>query len=159
MRCPYCQHLQTRVLETRTHPSGEIRRRRECLKCKSRLTTTEVVLIQLPHVVKKDGSREPFNKDKLRKGLQLACLKRPVNLASIEEIVARIAKQVSGDEHDIDARQLGEMVMRELKAVDSVAYVRFASVYRTFHDVHEFVEYLDSHGHPMPLTMPIRSDL
>ena len=126
---------------------AEIRRRRECLACKGRFSTAEVVLMQFPHVTKKDGRVEAFDKEKLRKGLQLACLKRPVSLAQIESIVAKVCRYVlESNEKELATLRIGEIVMRELKALDNVAYVRFASVYRNFKDLQEFVQGLEIEG-------------
>lgn len=147
MKCPQCGHLQDRVIETRVQKEGDIRRRRECLSCKSRFNTIEAVLVQYPHVVKKDGRREPFNTDKLRRGLQLACKKRPVSISEIENLVNRISKwaQIRGD-RELGAAFIGQKVIEELKGLDDVAYVRFASVYKTFRDVQEFVQTLKIDG-------------
>lgn len=141
MKCPYCGHSDDRVLDTRVHKEGEqIRRRRECLQCKSRFSTQEVVCVDLPPVIKKDGRREPFDREKILKGLQAACQKRPVSIAQMEALVERVAKWVMGrTEREIPARSIGQRVMTELKALDDVAYIRFASVYKTFKDVNEFV--------------------
>lgn len=144
MKCPHCGHSEARVLETRVQKVGDIKRRRECSQCRGRFSTLEVVLCQLPHVVKRDGVSEPFNKEKLKNGIQLACLKRPVSLAQIEEISERIAQVVQDkNEKAISSVDIGTLVMKELKNVDDVAYVRFASVYRTFQDVQEFVATLE----------------
>lgn len=144
MKCPQCGHSDDRVLETRAQKDGEIRRRRECLKCKSRFTTVESVLLQFPHVKKKDGRHEPFSPEKLRKGIQLACLKRPVSLAVIEGLVNKVSRYIlEQNEKEISSLKIGQFVMRELKKTDDVAYVRFASVYRTFKDVQEFVQSLE----------------
>lgn len=143
MKCPYCNHLQDRVLDTRIQTEGDIRRRRECLNCKGRFTTLESVLISYPHIIKKDGRREPYNKEKLRRGIQIACKKRPVSIAQIEDIVGRISNWVqTAGEREVGAQSIGRIVVKELKKVDDVAYVRFASVYQTFRDVGEFVEAL-----------------
>jgi transcriptional repressor NrdR len=124
---------------------GGIRRRRECLKCKNRFTTLEILLKSLPHIIKKDGRREPFDKDKLRRGIQLACMKRDVSLPVIESIVDRISqKVVDSQENEISSYKIGYWVIEELKKTDDVAYVRFASVYKTFKDVQEFVKTLES---------------
>ncbi len=143
MNCPNCDHLESRVLETRVHKDGEIRRRRECLKCKLRFTTAEALLVQFPHVIKKDGRREPYNREKLRRGIQIACKKRPVSIAEIEAIVGRISSwvQANGD-RELNAKLIGQAVIEELRKMDDVAYVRFASVYKSFRDVNEFVESL-----------------
>lgn len=154
MHCPHCKHHDSRVLDTRIQKDGEIRRRRECLECKGRFTTVEQILFSYPMVIKKDGRREAFSLDKVKKGVQYACLKRPISLAQIEHIVdsvSRYAKETTKKE--INAKDLGQIVMQELKKLDDVAYIRFASVYRTFKDVHEFVESLEfspDHNPPSP---------
>jgi transcriptional repressor NrdR len=145
MRCPQCNHVEDKVLDTRVLKDGTaIRRRRECLNCRSRFSTQEGLLQDIPMVVKKDGRREPFSKPKLMAGLQAACQKRPVSLALIEQIVERVTRQVHERyEREIPSRMVGNLVMAELKNLDHVAYVRFASVYKTFKDVAEFVEELE----------------
>ncbi len=145
MRCPYCGHNEDRVLDTREHKEGEqIRRRRECLSCKSRFSTVESLNLNYPMIVKKDGRREPFNKDKILKGLMAACQKRPVSQTQLELIIDRISTWILGrGEKEISSRLIGQKVMMELRLLDDVAYVRFASVYRTFKDVQEFVETLE----------------
>jgi transcriptional repressor NrdR len=145
MRCPYCGHQEDRVLDTRIQREGEaIRRRRECLECNGRFTTVESLLQVYPLIIKKDGRREPFAKDKVLRGIQAACQKRAVSLAQMEQIVDRVARWVlSRTEREIPARWIGEKVVKELRLLDNVAYVRFASVYRDFKDVHEFVSKLE----------------
>jgi transcriptional repressor NrdR len=145
MKCPQCGHLEHRVLETRVHRDEEIRRRRECLQCKLRFTTVETVYTAYPHVIKKDGRREPFSKEKLRRGIQIACKKRPVSVAQIESMVNLISRwvQVSPDK-ELNAHKIGQAVIKELRALDDVAYVRFASVYKTFRDVSEFMQSLEA---------------
>lgn len=144
MRCPFCGHTEDKVLDTRVQKDSGIRRRRECLSCKSRYSTLETVMLSYPFVIKKDGRREPFSKEKLVRGLQAACQKRPVSLAQIEAIVERIAAWViTRGEGEIAAKVIGRRLMAELKQLDDVAYIRFASVYRTFKDVQEFVEKLE----------------
>ncbi len=145
MKCPYCGHNEDRVLDTREQKEGEvIRRRRECLQCKSRFSTVESLNLIFPSVVKKDGRREPFSKEKISRGLQAACQKRPISLGQLDAVVDRIATWiVNRGEKEVPARLIGQKVMRELRLLDDVAYVRFASVYRTFQDVQEFVETLE----------------
>ncbi len=143
MKCPECQNTESRVLETRVYKDDEIRRRRECSGCKARFTTVETVFVNYPLILKRDGCQEPFNKDKLRKGIQLACLKRPVSLAQIENIVSKVTKAIiEKSNKSFSAIDLGQIVVKELKSLDDVAYVRFASVYKEFKDVKEFVETL-----------------
>ncbi len=144
MKCPFCGHNDDRVLDTRVQKEGSIRRRRECLECKARFTTLETLMVNFPMIVKKDGRREPFSKEKIFKGLQAACQKRPVSLSQLENVVEKISSWlINRGENEVAARLLGRKVMAELKQLDDVAYVRFASVYRTFKDVQEFVETLE----------------
>lgn len=145
MKCPHCGYHEDRVIETRVQKEGDIRRRRECLSCKERFNTLESVTVHYPHIVKKDGRREPFSKEKLRRGIQIACKKRPVSLPQIEGVVGRIANWAQGKaKKELGALQLGQKVIEELKTLDDVAYVRFASVYKTFGDVQEFFQTLKS---------------
>jgi transcriptional repressor NrdR len=145
MKCPYCGHNEDRVLDTREQKDGEaIRRRRECLKCKSRFSTVEALSLVFPYIVKKDGRREPYSREKVLKGLQAACQKRPISLSQLESSVDRITTWIiNRGEKEIPSRLIGQKVMMELRLLDDVAYVRFASVYRTFQDVQEFVETLE----------------
>ena len=140
MRCPFCGAQDTRVIDSRLSQEGDqVRRRRECGECKERFTTYEAVELSLPRVVKSNGNREPFREDKLRAGLSRALEKRPVGADRVEEAVARIKKRLmSKGEREVPSRLIGENVMRELSSLDHVAYVRFASVYRSFQDVNEF---------------------
>ena len=140
MRCPYCDHAETQVVETReSDEGGVIRRRRRCLKCDKRFTTYERVEIALPAVVKKDGTRADFDVDKLNASMTLALRKRPVSMEQIDAALERIQKKLlASGLREIPSARIGELVMRELKRLDKVAYVRFASVYRQFEDVDEF---------------------
>lgn len=144
MKCPFCGHSEDKVLDTRVQKDGGIRRRRECLSCKSRYSTLETVMLSYPFVIKKDGRREPYSKEKILRGLQAACQKRPVSLAQLEGVVERISSWIiTRGEGEIASRVIGRRMMAELKQLDDVAYIRFASVYRTFKDVQEFVEKLE----------------
>lgn len=145
MKCPYCGHLEDRVLDTRVGREGDsIRRRRECLKCTGRYTTVETLLQVYPLIIKKDGRREDFSREKVLKGIQAACQKRPVSLSQMEQIVERVAKWVlSRPEREVTSEAIGQKVIKELRLLDDVAYVRFASVYQTFKDVNEFVSRLE----------------
>jgi transcriptional repressor NrdR len=145
MRCPFCRGLEDRVVDSRPGPDGDaIRRRRECAHCGRRFTTYERVDATLPMVVKKDGRREPFQRAKIVSGLTRACEKRPISTEGIEAIADRIERQLQErGEKEVASRAIGEAIMRELHAVDAVAYVRFASVYRSFGDVQDFVKALD----------------
>jgi transcriptional repressor NrdR len=145
MRCPFCGHIEDKVVDSRESREGEaIRRRRECLGCGRRFTSYERVEEVPIVVVKKDGRREPFDRTKLLKGLLAACQKRPVSLARLEELATDIqARLLERSDREIRARDLGELVMDELKGLDQVAYVRFASVYRDFKDLPDFVKALE----------------
>ncbi|HNX93846.1 MAG TPA: transcriptional regulator NrdR [Holophaga sp.] len=145
MRCPFCGHLEDKVVDSRESREGEaIRRRRECLKCGRRFTSYER-LEELPILIaKKDGRREPFDRQKLLRGVMAACQKRPVSLSRLEELVGDIqARLMEHPDREIPSLQLGELVMDALKGIDSVAYVRFASVYRDFKDLPDFVRALE----------------
>ncbi|MBX3602874.1 MAG: transcriptional regulator NrdR [Rubrivivax sp.] len=140
MRCPYCSNDETQVVETRESDEGDvIRRRRRCLKCDKRFTTYERPEIALPAVVKKDGSRVDFDPAKLRGSMMLALRKRPVSTEQVDAALERIQdKLLASGLREVPSARLGELVMRELKRIDKVAYVRFASVYREFEDVNAF---------------------
>jgi transcriptional repressor NrdR len=144
MRCPFCQAADTRVLDSRDSAEGTIiRRRRECETCKRRFTTYERVEELNPLVVKKDGRREQFDRDKLLGGLKKACEKRPVSVEQLEALATGIERTLQElGEKEIPSSTVGELVMERLKALDEVAYVRFASVYRSFRDIEEFMEEL-----------------
>jgi transcriptional repressor NrdR len=140
MRCPFCGHLQDRVVDSREAQDGQAtRRRRECLGCGRRFTTYERVEETLPSVVKKDGRREAFDRRKIVEGLRRACQKRPVSEERIQALASEVERRAQeAGEREIPAAAVGELVMARLKALDPVAYVRFASVYRAFRDVGEF---------------------
>ena len=140
MHCPFCDHDETQVVETRESDEGDVvRRRRRCLKCEKRFTTYERVDIVMPAVVKKDGARVDFDPTKLRASMMLALRKRPVSVEQIDSAFERIRdKLLATGQREVPSTRLGELVMRELKRLDKVAYVRFASVYRSFEDVDEF---------------------
>jgi transcriptional repressor NrdR len=140
MRCPFCSHAETQVVETRESDEGDvIRRRRRCLDCDKRFTTYERSEIAMPSVVKKDGSRVEFDRAKLRASMLLALRKRPVSVEQVDAALERIEDKLLGTgAREVPSTRLGELVMRELKRIDKVAYVRFASVYRSFEDVDEF---------------------
>mgnify|MGYP001450282588 CR=1 FL=1 len=140
MRCPYCSHHETQVAETRESDEGDVvRRRRRCLKCDKRFTTYERAEIALPAVVKKDGARAEFDPAKIRASMMLALRKRPVSVEQVDAAIDRIQdKLLATGARELPSARLGELVMRELKRIDKVAYVRFASVYRSFEDVDEF---------------------
>jgi len=141
MKCPFCTSLDNKVIDSRLSKDGDVvRRRRECIECHRRFTTHERVEEILPVVIKKDGRREIFDRDKILSGVQKACSNRPVSIDSIEGLVDRVERhfQDKGDK-EIICNEVGEIVMRELHRLDEVAYVRFASVYRQFKDISEFM--------------------
>ena len=140
MHCPFCNHDETQVVETRESDEGDVvRRRRRCLHCEKRFTTYERADIVMPAVVKKDGARVEFDAAKLRASMMLALRKRPVSVEQVDAALERIRdKLLSSGAREVPSTRLGELVMRELKRIDKVAYVRFASVYRSFEDVDEF---------------------
>jgi len=149
MHCPFCGHIEDKVVDSRESREGDsIRRRRECLSCGRRFTSYERVE-EVPLVIlKKDGRREPFERQKLMKGLLAACQKRPVSLDRIEQLVGDVhARLMERPDREIRSRELGELVMDELKGLDQVAYVRFASVYREFKDLPDFVKALEGLMH------------
>jgi transcriptional repressor NrdR len=141
MKCPFCTTLDTKVIDSRINQPGDmIRRRRECPRCEGRFTTYERVEEIMPAVIKKDGRREPYEREKVLDGLSKACQKRSVPVQKIEELVQKIEKRIqSYGLKEIPTRTIGQMIMVELHKLDKVAYVRFASVYREFRDVEEFV--------------------
>lgn len=139
MRCPYCGHDETQVAETRDSDEGFTRRRRRCTQCERRFTTYERPEVAMPAVVKRDGGRVEFDPAKLRASMMLALRKRPVSVEQVDAAMERIQeKLLSNAAREVPTTRLGELVMRELKRIDKVAYVRFASVYRSFEDVDEF---------------------
>jgi transcriptional repressor NrdR len=144
VKCPFCDELEDKVVDSRMAKEGEvIRRRRECLGCKRRYTTYERVEEILPVVVKKDGRRESFDRTKILAGLKKACEKRPISTTTIEAVTDRIEKRIQEmGETEIESRIVGEELMKELHQLDKVAYVRFASVYREFKDIDQFMDEL-----------------
>ena len=144
MKCPFCQSDNDRVIDSRTSQDGfAIRRRRQCLACKRRYTTYERIEGTTVKIIKKDGVREPFDRSKIKQGLEKACWKRPVSDAQLEGIVAEVENDLEAHfESEVESRYLGELVMKHLRQLDDVAFVRFASVYRQFKDVHDFVSEL-----------------
>lgn len=142
MRCIYCQSEESKVLDSRsTEESNSIRRRRECLGCGKRFTTYETIETVPILVVKKDGSRQPFNIEKIKSGMIKACEKRPVSISQIEVMATDIEKEIQNSlKQEISSQEIGELIMDKLKAVDEIAYVRFASVYRQFKDVTNFIK-------------------
>ena len=146
MHCPFCSTDDTKVVDSRLVAEGtQVRRRRECLSCKERFTTFEVAELLMPHVIKTDGRRQPFDEDKLRAGLLRALEKRPVSVEVIEAAINQIKHQLQvAGEREVPSRRIGECVMEKLREMDQVAYVRFASVYRSFEDIEQFRAELDS---------------
>ena len=144
MKCPFCGHHEDKVVDSRASSDGvAIRRRRECLSCGKRFTTYEHVEEQPLMIVKKDGRREPFDRHKLLAGLVKACEKRPVSMDDLEQLVDELERELSQQfEREVPSREIGERVMKKLHAIDPVAYVRFASVYREFKDVEQFMREL-----------------
>lgn len=142
MYCPFCSASDTKVIDSRLVADGhQIRRRRECVSCKERFTTFEAAELVMPRIIKRDGTREPFNEDKLRNGLVRALEKRPVSVEQTEQAINRVKSQVRATgEREIPSEMLGNLIMEVLKQLDKVAYVRFASVYRSFEDIREFGE-------------------
>ena len=149
MRCPFCGHDDTKVTDSRlAADGGQVRRRRECLSCGERFTTFESAELLMPRVIKTDGSREPFDERKLKGGMLKALEKRPVSLDAVEQAVARICHRLRAlGEREVPARSIGELVMEELRHLDEVAYVRFASVYRSFQDLEAFREEIERLRH------------
>ncbi|MDO8299121.1 transcriptional regulator NrdR [Lacisediminimonas sp.] len=148
MRCPYCKHDDTQVLDTRVSEEGDsIRRRRRCNKCEKRFTTYERVELAMPSVVKKNGSRSEYEPAKLRSSMMLALRKRPVSADAVDAAIHRIEeKLLSSGEREVLSGQVGELVMRELKRLDKIAYIRFASVYKSFEDLAEFQDAIAEMG-------------
>jgi transcriptional repressor NrdR len=146
LKCPFCRDLENKVIDSRLSKEGDvIRRRRECLRCARRFTTYERAEEALPLVVKKDGRRETFDRGKIIAGLTRACEKRPVGIEAVEAVVDRVERALQErGEKEIPSSVIGEAVMRELHGLDKVAYVRFASVYRSFEDIGEFMEELEA---------------
>ena len=142
MHCPFCNADDTKVIDSRLVADGhQVRRRRECLVCHERFTTFEMAELVMPRVIKSNGVREPFNEDKLRNGIQRALEKRPVSTELIEQSINRIKSNLRATgEREIMSKIIGNLVMEELKSLDKVAYIRFASVYRSFEHIREFGE-------------------
>ena len=145
MRCPFCGAQDTKVIDSRLASEGEqVRRRRRCEACQERFTTYETAELRMPRIIKSNGAREDFNEDKLRTGILRALEKRPVDMEAIEAAINRIMHQLrSTGEREIPSREVGEAVIAQLRELDQVAYVRFASVYRSFEDVHAFREVIE----------------
>ena len=152
MRCPFCSDLDTRVIDSRLVGEGDqIRRRRECTKCKERFTTYELAELNYPRIIKSDGRREPFNEDKLRGGILRALEKRPVEMERVDIAIEQIKHKLRAlGEREVKSRKVGDWVMEQLRALDQVAYVRFASVYRSFEDVRAFLDEIERLENELP---------
>ena len=149
MFCPFCSETDTKVIDSRLVADGhQVRRRRECLVCRERYTTFETAELVMPKIIKRDGSREPFNEDKMRNGLIRALEKRPVSVENVELCINKVksALRATG-EREVSSEMLGNTIMEQLKMLDKIAYVRFASVYRSFEDIKEFGEEIARLGH------------
>ena len=142
MYCPFCRAVDTKVIDSRLVSDGhQVRRRRECLACHERYTTFETAELVMPRIIKNDGSREPFNEDKMRNGLARALEKRPVSVEQVELSINKVKSKLRATgEREVSSELLGNIIMEQLKELDQVAYVRFASVYRSFEDIREFSE-------------------
>lgn len=152
MRCPFCSFEDTRVIDSRMAAEGDlVRRRRECMECRERFTTYEAAEFNYPRVIKSDGRREQFTEDKLRSGIERALEKRPVPMEQVEIAIARIKHKLrSLGDREVKSRKVGDWVMEELKAIDQVAYLRFASVYQSFADVRAFLDEIEKLEDEMP---------
>lgn len=146
MHCPFCNADDTKVIDSRLVAEGnQVRRRRECITCSERFTTFETAELVMPRLIKQKGAREPFNEEKLRSGMLKALEKRPVSVEKIDEAISHISHKLrASGEREVPSKMVGELVMEELRKLDEVAYVRFASVYRSFKDLNEFREVIDS---------------
>ncbi|MBX9766316.1 MAG: transcriptional regulator NrdR [Bdellovibrionales bacterium] len=155
MKCPICSWHDDRVLDTRISKDGNIiRRRRACLQCQARFSTQEALIQELPEVVKRDGHHEPFSKTKISAGLQAACLKRPISLPLIDRMVESVTQKVMElGVRSISSMAIGKLVLSELKTVDDVAFVRFASVYQDFRDLNEFIRLMVDLAHPVGISV------
>ncbi|ALM84939.1 transcriptional regulator NrdR [Bordetella sp. N] len=160
MRCPFCGHADTQVVDSRVSEEGDtIRRRRRCQACDKRFTTYERVELTMPSIVKRNGSRSDFEPAKLRGSLSLALRKRPVSTEDVDAAAARIEEDLlASGKREVPSAYVGELVMNELKKLDKVAYVRFASVYRSFEDIGEFIEAIREMQGPPLLTGKLRKD-
>ena len=146
MKCNFCGHTDSKVVDSRASEDGSsIRRRRECLKCGKRFTTYEMVESTPILVIKNDGSRQAFDPQKIKKGIIKACEKRPVSMNQIDDLISDIEKQISNSlEQEVKSSKIGEMIMDRLKALDEISYVRFAAVYRKFKDITTFIDFLNN---------------
>ncbi len=152
MFCPFCRADDTKVIDSRLVADGyQVRRRRECTACHERFTTFEAAELVMPRIIKRDGSREPYNEEKLRSGLQRSLEKRPVPTEQIESLISKVESQLRATgEREVHSEMIGHLIMAELLTLDKVAYVRFASVYRSFKDIREFGEEIAKLGDDQP---------
>lgn len=157
MLCPFCNACDTKVVDSRLVAEGQqVRRRRECSQCNERYTTYESAELLMPRLIKADGSRQPFDEDKLRAGIHRALEKRPVSIEALESCINRIKHRLRATgERELPSRQVGEEVMAELSQLDEVAYVRFASVYRSFQDISEFKAEIERLAAEQPVEQPL----
>lgn len=141
MKCPFCGNLDSKVIDSRPNDEGEIRRRRQCIECEKRFTTYERIETIPLMIIKKDNSREPYDREKIRSGIARSCHKRPVSIEQIDKMTNYIENTIFNmEKREVNTNTIGELVMRQLQEVDEVAYVRFASVYREFKDVKTYIE-------------------
>lgn len=144
MRCPYCQHHESKVIDTTHDSHGGIRRRRECFSCKQRFTSYERPIFSIPLLIKQDGTREEFDREKLTRGIQIACVKRPVSAAQIEALVGQIESELQKmGKAEVSSRVVGDMVIKGLKELDQIAYIRYAIVYLRMDDLHALRKEID----------------
>lgn len=146
MKCIYCAYTDSKVIDSRaTDESNSIRRRRECLRCGKRFTTYETIETSPLLVIKRDGSRQAFDPEKIKKGIIKACEKRPVSMAQIENLIAEVEKELSNSlSQEIKSSEIGELVMQKLKNIDDISYIRFACVYRKFEDISKFINFINT---------------
>ncbi|MEI8131042.1 MAG: transcriptional regulator NrdR [Leptolinea sp.] len=144
MRCPYCQHTETKVIDTSHDPRGGVRRRRECESCRKRFSTYERPILATPLIIKKDGTREEFDRDKLMRGIRIACVKRPVSASEIEQLVGEIESYLQQvGRAEVASRLIGDKVIERLKDMDLIAYIRYTIVYLQLDDLHEIRNEID----------------
>ncbi len=160
MRCPYCGHMEDKVVDSRHSKGGDaIRRRRECLSCGQRFTTYEHIEEAFPQVIKQDGSREDYDRQKIARGIRLACSKRPISMEQIDAVIAQVEeKMLELSVREISSDWVGSTITSQLRHLDPVAYIRFASVYRGFSDIEEFLKELNDMGSTTPGNPPDSAD-
>lgn len=160
MRCPYCGHMEDKVVDSRHSKGGDaIRRRRECLSCGQRFTTYEHIEEAFPQVIKQDGSREDYDRQKIARGIRLACSKRPISMEQIDAVIAQVEEKILElSVREISSDWVGSTITSQLRHLDPVAYIRFASVYRGFSDIEEFLKELNDMGSTTPGNPPDSAD-